>query len=98
MTDRYEGDEGDSAVRTSSPESPADWDEDTLLHRFELYGALWLFCSQYHSGQSSRGYRILSRLSRAGYSPGLSLQQNEFESDEQRELYDELVRNHSQTV
>jgi hypothetical protein len=55
--------------------------------RFDLYGALWLLCSRYHSGQWSRGYRLLSRLSRAGYKPGIGLQRGQFESDEQRAIY-----------
>ncbi len=59
--------------------------------RFDLYGALWAFCSRWHGGQSSRGYRILSRLSKAGYSPGLGLQQGRFESDEQRDIYRRLL-------
>ncbi len=62
-----------------------------LDDRFDLYGALWAFCSRWHGGQSSRGYRILSRLSRAGYSPGLGLQQGRFESDEQRDIYRALL-------
>ena len=62
------------------------------MDRFDLYGALWLFCSRYHSGQWSRGYRILSRLKKAGYYPGLSLQSNRFESDEQRDIYRHLWR------
>ena len=68
------------------------------MDRFDLYGALWLFCSHYHSGQASRGYRILSRLSRAGYSPGLSLQRSRFESPEQREMYHHLILNHRHTI
>lgn len=68
-----------------------EWDEGTLLARFELYGALWAVCSRWHSGQGSRGYRILSRLSRAGYRPGLGLQSGRFESDEQRAIYRELL-------
>jgi hypothetical protein len=63
--------------------------------RFDLYGALWLFCSR-HSGQSSRGYRILSRLS-CVYSPGLSIRSNRFESSEQREIYRRLLA-HRNTV
>lgn len=57
--------------------------------RLRLYGALWLFCTRYHSGQWSRGYRILSRLCIAGYrrSP---LSQNRFESQEERDLYRRL--------
>ncbi len=60
--------------------------------RFDLYGALWLFCSRFHSGQNSRGYRILSRLSLAKYRPGLSLQNNRFESLEQRAIYKALLK------
>ena len=68
------------------------WDEDTYNNRFDLYGALWAMCNRWHSGQSSRGYRILSRLSRAGYSPSLSLQSGRFESEEQAYMYRELLK------
>ena len=67
-------------------------DDDWYIERFDLYGALWMFCSRWHSGQSSRGYRILSRLSRAGYKPGLSIQQEHFESEEQCRIYRDLLR------
>jgi hypothetical protein len=66
--------------------------------RFDTYGALYLFCSRYHSGQWSRGYRILSRLAIAGYRPGLSIQSNRFESDGQRWLYRHLVKNYKGRV
>jgi hypothetical protein len=66
--------------------------------RFDIYRALYLFCSRYHSGQSSRGYRILSRLAIAGYRPGLSIQANRFESDGQRRLYRHLVKNYKGRV
>jgi hypothetical protein len=62
-----------------------------MMDRFDLYGALWKACSEYHSGMSSRGYRILSRLSKAGYSPGLGLQRGILESEEQAEIYFRLV-------
>jgi len=62
------------------------------MDRFDLYGALWMICSRYHSGQWSRGYRILSCLDLAGYSPGLSVQNNRFESQEQRECYRRLLK------
>jgi hypothetical protein len=62
------------------------------MDRFDLYGALYLLCSRWHSGQSSRGYRILSRLSIAGYRPGLSIQSNRFETAEQRAIYRALLR------
>ena len=62
------------------------------MNRFDLYGALWLLCSRYHSGRESRGYRILSRLALAGYSPSLSLRSNRFESTTQHDMYRQLWR------
>jgi hypothetical protein len=73
-----------------------DWDEETWENRFDLYGALWAFCNRWHSGMNSRGYRILSRLSNMDYNPGLSLQQGHFETDNQREIYRELLKYRSE--
>ena len=67
------------------------WDEDTLIHRFDLYGALYVLCSLWHGGQSSRGYRILSRLERAGYRPSPVLSEHNFESEEQERIYVDLL-------
>lgn len=61
--------------------------DEIANEKFDKYGALWLLCSRYHSGQWSRGYRILSRLVKAQYRPGLSLQQNQFESEAQKSYY-----------
>lgn len=72
-------------------------DDDDMVFRFDLYGALWAFANRWHSGMGSRGYRILSRLSRAGYRPGIGLQAGRFESDEQRDIYRALLR-HRGTV
>jgi hypothetical protein len=69
------------------------WYED----RFDLYGALWAFCSRWHSGQGSRGYRILSCLSRIGYSPGIGLQEGRFESERQACIYRSLLT-HRHTI
>ena len=69
-----------------------------MRDRFDIYGALWALCSRYHSGQGSRGYRILSKLAVAGYRPGLSLQAGRFESAEQRAIYRTLVRAYRATV
>ena len=56
-----------------------------MRDRFDLYGALYLFCTRWHSGQWSRGYRILSRLDTAGYRPGLTVRNGHgFESDASR--------------
>jgi hypothetical protein len=60
--------------------------------RFDLYGALYMLCVRFHTGQNSRGYRILSRLSRAGYRPGITIQNAGFESSEQRRIYRQLLR------
>jgi len=75
-----------------------DYDDDTLSNRFDLYGALWAFCSRWHGGQGSRGYRILSRLARAGYEPGPGLQQGRFETEQQACIYRELVRNYARAT
>jgi hypothetical protein len=72
-------------------------ESDWYSERFDLYGALWAFCSRHHGGMGSRGYRILSRLSRADYSPGLGLQQGRFESERQAEIYRALLK-HKSTV
>ena len=63
-----------------------------MRDRFDLYGALWMFCARFHSGQGSRGYRILYRLERAGYAPGLGIWHNRFETSEQRAIYKALLR------
>lgn len=68
------------------------------MDRFDCYGALWAFRARYHSGQWSRGYCILSRLSRAGYNPGIGLQDGRFESEEQRNIYRHLVRTYRDKV
>jgi len=70
----------------------------TSEYRFDLYGALWAFCNGYHSGQWSRGYRILSRLTVAGYKPGFGLQNGHFETHEQKQIYRKLVKNYSRKV
>lgn len=53
---------------------------DQLTDKFDRYGALYILCSRYHSGQGSRGYRLLSRLAKKGYKPGLGVQVYRFES------------------
>jgi len=63
-----------------------------MAERFDLYGALWALCTRWHSGQGSRGYRILSRLGSARYVPGLTIRSGRFESREQRTLYRQLAR------
>lgn len=61
-------------------------------NRFDQYGALWLLCTHWHTGQWSRGYRILSKLVRIGYRPGRGLQEGTFETDQQRDYYHKYYR------
>lgn len=78
------------AIATREPAAEPEQNELTdeeWARRFDLYGALWLLCSRYHSGQGSRGYRILCRLVLADYSPGLTIESGRFETEEQRALY-----------
>lgn len=69
-----------------------------MTNRFDLYGALWLLCSRWHGGQGSRGYKILSQLSRAQYEPGMGLQNGEFETEEQIDLYRHLYREYKDAL
>lgn len=69
-----------------------------MTDRFDLYGALWAFCSRHHSGQFSRGYRLLSRLRIARYEPGHGLQAGHFESPEQRDIYRALFKGYREKV
>jgi hypothetical protein len=68
--------------------------EDNLNNLFDIYGALYLLCTRWHSGQWSKGYRILSRLQALKYRPSPSLQHGHFESEEQREIYKRLYPIH----
>ena len=60
--------------------------------KFDRYGALYLLCVRWHSGQWSRGYRLLSRLVKKGYKPGQSIQSNKFESEQQRQYYQQWYK------
>lgn len=76
-----------------------DISEETWYEeRFNLYGALWVFCSRWHSGQGSRGYRLLSRLSAADYRPGLGLQSGRFETEEQADIYRALYARYRDSI
>ena len=72
--------------------------DEEILRRFDLYGALYVFCADYHSGQDSRGYRILSKLDHAQCRPSPFLSSSSFESDEQAEIYADLVANYADKV
>lgn len=62
--------------------------DDQTCNRFDKYGALYLLCTRWHSGQWSRGYRLLSRLHVKGYRPGLTIREGlGFESESQRAWY-----------
>jgi hypothetical protein len=52
------------------------------VDRFLTCAAYRIVASRYHTGQWSRGYAKLSRLSRIGYNPGLASWENQPGSDE----------------
>jgi len=72
--------------------------DEELNNRFDLYGALYLLCNRWHSGQNSRGYRILSRLQSRGYKPGNALQNGFFETQEQVYLYRNLYKKYRDKI
>lgn len=61
--------------------------------RENLIEALYYFCSDYHSGQWSRGYRILCRVSRI-FKPPLSNSM----SEEAEPIYHLLVERYGDKV
>ncbi len=66
---------------------------EQLSNRFDKYGALYLLCTRWHSGQWSRGYRLLGRLENAGYKPGLTVREGRgFESESQRDYYRQFLK------
>lgn len=68
--------------------------------------ALYTFCAHYHSGQRSRGYRILCAAKRAwekkgGIDPRLDFWEmlvKHKEENEVQAIYRRLVRNHKDNV
>ena len=58
----------------------------------QYYWELAVFCMDYHSGQWSRGYRILSRLKAQNFSKSLCAELRESEA------YQFLVQNYAQSV
>jgi hypothetical protein len=58
----------------------------------QYYWELAVFCMDYHSGQWSRGYRILSRLKVQNFSSNLC------EELRQSEAYSFLVQNYSKSI
>lgn len=53
-----------------------------LWNRFDICAAFYLYATAYHHGQWSKEYRIFGRL---------SISQGNFENDNQRMIYDNLV-------
>lgn len=58
----------------------------------EYYFELAQFCMDYHSGQWSRGYRLISRLSPSNFSSSLSNELRESEA------YQWLVANYAEKI
>ena len=60
----------------------------------ENYFDLVIFCNDYHSGQWSRGYRILSRFMKLGVSWGSGLEKEIREGF----MYNYLVENYADKI
>lgn len=60
--------------------------------KFDLIAAIYLFCADYHSGQWSRGYRILSRIETRYRPRNLDLLREE---ETVKCIYDQLVKNYA---
>lgn len=58
----------------------------------QYYWELAVFCMDYHSGQWSRGYRLLSRLNPSNFSASLCAELRESEA------YHWLVKNYSKAI
>lgn len=69
--------------------------------RFDLITALYAFCCDYHSGQWSRGYKILSRI-QSRYQPRNLPDCEEIESNDEwcgaKEFLEELKANYANKV
>ena len=67
--------------------------------RFDLYIALWHFCTLYHSGIGSRGYRILGRLYTAGLRIGPMARTGDFTGDPvPGMIFNYLVREYADSI
>ena len=61
---------------------------EQLETRFNKLAAIWLLCRNYHSGQWSRGYKLLCKIEKAGFNPGLGLREyGRLENEEQKYYY-----------
>ena len=66
--------------------------------RFTWAEALYVLCTRHHSGQWSRGYRLLSRLlGPVGFRPSISVQSGELDGQAQ-ELYEYLRDRYQHTL
>jgi len=68
-----------------------------MIHNYDFMEALYCFCMDYHSSQWSRGYRILSRLSkRLKLSP--LFKGYESLGDEGKSFYDSFVEKYANKI
>ena len=68
-----------------------------LVNTFEGATALYTFCTDYHSGQWSRGYRLLCRLGKRLKLSPMWMGYESLEEDE-KEIYDELERKYANSI
>ncbi len=66
-----------------------DISDDEMNEKFDYFEALYAFASDYHSGQNSPGYRILSRVSRF-FKPSPMFKGYDSLTEEGKAIYDDL--------
>ena len=72
-----------------------------LSHDFDFNAALYAFLSSYHSGQWSRGYRLLCKLEGTNgrrFNPGLLWRGYQSLSDDGKEYYRQLKKRYADAV
>lgn len=66
-----------------------DISDEEMNEKFDYFEALYAFASDYHSGQNSPGYRILSRVGRF-FKPSPLFKGYDSLTDEGKAIYDDL--------
>lgn len=64
---------------------------EAAYDRYDIVGAHYLWNSHHHGGKSSPEYAKLSKMSNY-YKPGLSVRNDNFENENQEEIYNDLCR------
>lgn len=64
------------------------------FNRFDICAAYYCFAAQYHEGQWSQTYKILGRLHKLKFKPGLRGDNPDRLEENAREIFEGLVKKH----